>query len=118
MSRAREPAVLFKSVSKSFADIKAVIDLDLDIKKGLVVEQLLGAGQGNVLGGEFSGNVLLGYAVRNGEIVGRVKDTMIAGNLYEVLKEIAAIGRESRWIGGRVRAPHILCPRVAVSTKA
>jgi PmbA protein len=88
-----------------------------DVKEGLVVEQLLGAGQGNVLGGEFSGNVLLGYAVRNGEIVGRVKDTMIAGNLYDVLKEVAAVGREGRWVGGRLRTPHILCPRVAVSTK-
>jgi len=88
-----------------------------DIKEGLVVEQLLGAGQGNVLGGDFSGNILLGYVVSNGEIVGRVKDTMISGNIYEVLKEVAAIGREGKWIGGRARIPHIYCPRIAVSTK-
>ena len=88
-----------------------------DIKEGLVVEQLLGASQGNVLGGDFSGNILLGYVVRNGEIVGRVKDTMISGNIYEVLKEVAAIGREGKWLGGRARIPHIYCPRIAVSTK-
>jgi PmbA protein len=28
-----------------------------DIKEGLVIEQLMGAEQGNVLGGDFSGNV-------------------------------------------------------------
>ncbi len=88
-----------------------------DIKEGLVIEQLMGASQGNVLGGDFSGNVLLGYAVKNGEIVGRVKDTMVSGNIYEVLKEVNAIGREGKWVGGRLRIPHIYCPRLAVSTK-
>ncbi len=88
-----------------------------DIKEGLVIEQLMGASQGNVLGGDFSGNVLLGYAVKNGEVVGRVKDTMVSGNIYEVLKEVNAIGREGKWVGGRLRIPHIYCPRLAVSTK-
>jgi len=93
-------------------------DMLADIKEGLVVEQLMGASQGNVLGGDFSGNVLLGYSVKNGKIVGRVKDTMVSGNIYEVLKDIGAIGREGKWVGGRLRAPHIHCPRVAVSRKA
>jgi len=88
-----------------------------NIRDGLVVEQLMGASQGNVLGGDFSGNVLLGYAVRNGELVGRVKDTMVSGNIYDALKEVAAIGREGKGLGGRLRAPHICCPRLAVSTK-
>ncbi|UCC61008.1 MAG: TldD/PmbA family protein [Dehalococcoidia bacterium] len=88
-----------------------------DIKEGLVVEQLLGAAQGNVLGGDFSGNILLGYVVRNGEIVGRVKDTMVSGNVYEVLKEVAAIESEGKWVGGRVRIPHIYCHSIAVSAK-
>ena len=34
-----------------------------DIKEGLVIEHLMGAEQGNILGGDFSGNVLLGYKV-------------------------------------------------------
>ena len=92
-------------------------DMLADIEEGLVIEQLMGASQGNVLGGDFSGNVLLGYMVNNGEIVGRVKDTMVSGNIYEVLKEVGAIGREGKWVGGRLRIPHIYCPRLAVSTK-
>ena len=92
-------------------------DMLADIKDGLVVEQLIGAGQGNILGGEFSGNILLGYRVRNGEIVGRVKDTMVSGNIYEVLKDIAAIGRDGEWVAGRLRTPHICCARVSVSSK-
>ena len=92
-------------------------DMIADVKEGLVVEQLLGATQGNILGGDFSGNILLGYAVKNGDIVGRVKDTMVSGNVYEALKEVAAIGREGKWVGGRARIPHVYCPRLSVSRK-
>ena len=42
-------------------------DLFDGIKEGLVVEQLLGAGQGNELGGDFKANVALGYRIENGE---------------------------------------------------
>lgn len=88
-----------------------------DMKEGLVIEQLMGAGQGNILGGDFSGNVLLGYKVENGKIVGRVKDTMVSGNVYQVLKEITAIGSEARWIGGFLNTPHLYCPKVSVASK-
>jgi PmbA protein len=92
-------------------------DMVADIKEGLVIEQLIGASQGNVLGGEFSGNVLLGYKVEKGRIVGRVKDTMISGNIYEVLKEGIALGRKPRWVGSSLLTPPILCPNVAVAAK-
>ena len=87
-----------------------------DIKEGLVVEQLMGAEQGNILGGDFSGNVLLGYKVENGKIVGRVKDTMVSGNIYKVLKDIAAIGSEAKWIGGFLQTPPFYCEGLSVSS--
>ncbi len=95
----------------------ALDDMVNDIKEGLVVEQLMGAEQGNILGGDFSGNVLLGYKVENGKIVGRVKDTMVSGNVYQALKEIAALGREARWVGGFLQTPHIYCPSLSVAAK-
>jgi PmbA protein len=88
-----------------------------DIKEGLVIEQLMGAEQGNILGGDFSGNVLLGFKIENGKIVGRVKDTMVSGNIYQVLKEVAAIGSEAKWVGGFVLTPPIYCPRLSVASK-
>jgi PmbA protein len=88
-----------------------------DMKEGLIVEQVIGAEQGNLLSGDFGGNVLLGYKVENGEIVGRVKDTMIAGNVYRVLGELLGIGREARWVGGILRTPPLYCPRISVATK-
>jgi len=77
----------------------------------------MGATQGNILGGDFSGNVLLGYKVQNGQIVGRVKNTMVSGNVYEILKEGIVVGSDSRWLGGSMKTPSIYCPSVAVAAK-
>ena len=95
----------------------AFSDMVQDIKEGLVVEYLMGAEQGNILGGDFSGNVLLGYKIESGKIVGRVKDTMVSGNIYHVLKQVAAIGSDIRWVGSSLMTPSIYCPGLAVATK-
>ena len=92
-------------------------DMVADIREGLVVEFLMGAGQGNTLGGDFSGNVLLGYRIENGKIVGRVKDTMVVGNIYKVLNRVAAIGCETVWVGGMIQTPPIYFSSVSVSSK-
>lgn len=92
-------------------------DMLRDIKEGIVVEALIGAGQGNVLGGDFSGNVLLGYKVENGEIVGRVKDTMISGNIYDALKELITIGDEAKWVGSSLKTPAIHLAGLSVASK-
>jgi len=88
-----------------------------DIKEGLVVEQLMGAEQGNILGGDFSGNVLLGYKIENGKIVGRVKDTMVSGNTYQLLKKITAIGKDPKWVGGSLNLPPLYFSKVSVASK-
>ena len=75
----------------------------------------MGAEQGNVLGGDFSGNVLLGYKVENGKIVGRVKDTVVAGNVYKLLSNIT-VASDARWQGG-LFTPSIFCPAVSVAAK-
>ena len=92
-------------------------DMVQDIKEGLVIEYVMGAQQGNILGGDFSGNVLLGYKVENGKITGRVKDTIVSGNIYQVLRHITAIGNEIRWVGGFLQAPHIYCPSLSVASR-
>jgi PmbA protein len=88
------------------------------VKEGLVVEDLMGAGQGNVLGGDFSGNVLLGYKIEGGEIVGRVKDTVVAANVHDALNRLSAIGSEARWVNGTVHTPPLLFESMAVSAKS
>jgi PmbA protein len=88
-----------------------------EVKNGLLVEQLMGAGQGNVLGGDFAGNVLLGYRIENGRIAGRVKDTMVAGNVHQALKDVVAFGAEPRWVGGSLQVPPIYFAHLSVSSK-
>jgi PmbA protein len=92
-------------------------DMIKDMKEGLIIEQMMGAEQGNILNGDFSGNVLLGYKVEKGEITGRVKDTMVSGNVYQLLKEVLAIGNDGRWIAGYVNTPSIYCPSISIAAK-
>jgi PmbA protein len=92
-------------------------DIIKDTEEGLVVEFLIGAEQGNILNGDFSGNVLLGYKVEKGEIVGRVKNSMVSGNVYQVLRQIEAIGQETRWVEGFLLAPCLYCSSLSVATK-
>ena len=92
-------------------------DIIKDIKEGLLIDFLMGASQGNVLGGDFSGNVLLGFKIENGEVVGRVKDTMVSGNIYRALKDITAIGSQARWVGSSLLTPPIYLPSIAVASK-
>lgn len=76
-------------------------------KKGLLVHDVMGLGQGNPMSGEFSVNVQLGYKIEGGEVVGRVKDVMLAGNTYDALRNIAAIGDKAEWVGGSLLTPPI-----------
>ena len=92
-------------------------DMIKDVKEGIVVEGLLGAGQGNVLAGDFNANVLLGYRISNGKIIGRVKDTMISGNVYHALSNLVAVGSEARWLGGGLRTPALYCRGISVAAK-
>lgn len=92
-------------------------DMIADMKDGIVVERLLGAGQSNILGGDFNANVLLGYRVQKGKFAGRLKNTVINGNVYRVLKGFRAVGNDSIWVGGSLKTPSIYCADVSVATK-
>lgn len=89
-----------------------------DIKEGLLIEGLLGVGQANVLSGAFSNPAATVFKIENGKIVGRVKDAAISGNIYEHLKEIAAISDKGKWIyGGAMYAPYIRLDNLTVTAK-
>ena len=64
------------------------------------MHEFLGLGQGNPINGEFSVNVFLGYKIENGQLMGRVKDVMLAGNAFDALKNITAISKEREWVSG------------------
>ena len=83
-------------------------DLIADIKEGLLVDSVLGMGQTNILAGEFSNTVNVALKIENGEIVGRVKDVAIAGNVYNLLKNnLADLSQEVELIYGSLRLPYV-----------
>ena len=88
------------------------------ISQGILVEQLLGAGQGNELGGDFRANLSLGFLIEDGQIVGRIKDTMISGNVYEALNSVEAISEEPEIVWGTRSLPWVRTRGVEVATSA
>lgn len=89
-----------------------------NIKEGILAEQFLGSGQDNPYNGDFSMNLQLGYKIENGEIVGRLKDTMIAGNAFEVLKHgLLALSAEREWVGNSFFSPYFLLDGIMVASK-
>ncbi len=100
-----------KPGDKSFSRLVKSMD------RGIIVEGALGPHSGNIPNGDYSVGVSPGLYVENGEIVGRVKDAMVAGNVYQTLKQVVDISDTlypSYW-GAWV--PPILCDYVNVATK-
>ena len=87
-----------------------------DIADGLIVDDLIGVGQGNVISGAFSHPVGLAYRVQRGEVTGRVKDAAVAGNAYDLLKRIGGVGTDGRWLGSRW-SPSLLLDGVSVARR-
>jgi PmbA protein len=87
-----------------------------EIAEGLLVDDLIGVGQGNVIGGAFSHPVALAYRVERGEITGRVKDAAVAGNAYDLWKRVGGFGSDARWTGARY-APSVLLDGVGVARR-
>jgi PmbA protein len=100
-----------KPGDKSFRELVAAID------RGLVVEGCLGAHSGNIPNGDYSVGASPGLYVENGEIVGRVKDAMVAGNIYETLKNVVGIGDTLYPSHGGAWMPAVLFDDVSVATK-
>ena len=64
--------------------------------------------------GDFSGVVKGGFLVQRGERR-PINETLIAGNLYELLQRITGISREVRVLGGSDRIPGLRFDDVAIT---
>ncbi len=98
---------LLQPGTKSLAELVASID------NGILVDQILGGGAG--ISGDFSVNVDLGYRIHRGELVGRVKDTMVAGNIYAALKDKVELGSDADW-NGSCYTPSVLLDGLSVTS--
>lgn len=86
-----------------------------EIDKGIVIRRF----SGNVRpeSGEFSGIAKQASFIENGEVKHALKETMISGNVFEALKNILAIGSETRATLYRAYVPPILVDNVKIVSK-
>lgn len=84
--------------------------------RGIIIHGVLGAHSGNIPNGDFSIGLSPGLYVENGTIQGRVNEAMIAGNIYELLKDIVAIEDNLHPTFGGFY-PSILFDNVRVATR-
>lgn len=94
-------------------DYNSMLD---SIDEGILVDQFIGAGQSNVIAGEFSMNLALAYKIEKGQLSGRLKDVMMSGNVYEVLNQVLALGDQLHQEGSGFY-PYILLDQLSISSK-
>lgn len=83
------------------------------IDNGVLVDQILGGDPG--IAGDFSVNIDLGYRIHRGKLVGRVKDTMVAGNIYTALKDNVELGSDGDW-NGSCYTPSVLLDGLSITS--
>ncbi len=93
-------------------------DLDVMIKKmgdGLVITELNGLHSGaNGVSGDFS-LLAKGFSVKEGKKGEPVEQITIAGNFYQLLKNVRAVGSDLKFPGGNVGSPSIDVGEMAVA---
>ena len=94
---------------------KSLGEMIESIDEGLIVYQPLGGGQSNLLMGEFSLNIGLGFKIERGKIAGRVKNTMVAGNVYDTFRRVEAVSGERQLYEGCL-SPAFLFDAVPVAS--
>ena len=72
--------------------------------------------QPNLANGEFSGLILSGFLIENGEITKGLKQTMCGIHILDLLKNIDAIGDDLRDVGG-ILAPSIRVKQAMITSR-
>jgi len=86
------------------------------VRRGLLVDHVLGGGMSNTLAGEFSVNLELGFLIENGALAGRVKNCMLFGNVYELLKDgVEAVG-DTAEMKASLSMPHFYFKGISAGT--
>ena len=77
-------------------------DMLKQVDDGLIIYYLQGAHSSNPISGEFSVVATPAWKIKNGEIAYASRGVMLAGNIFEVLKNISVVGSNERQMGGLI----------------
>jgi PmbA protein len=93
-----------------------LVELVREIKEGVLVKgSLIGALHSNVITGDFSVSAETAFKIENGEVAFPLKPCTVAGNLYEALNHVIAIGNDSKNVANIV-CPSIVIDNIVVAT--
>jgi PmbA protein len=95
---------------------KTTDQLMSEVDDGLIIYYLQGAHSSNPVSGEFSVVATPAWKISKGKIAHATRGVMLAGNIFEVLKNVSAVANNERQIGQLV-APWILVENVRVIGK-
>jgi PmbA protein len=87
-----------------------------EVDDGLIVYYLQGAHSSNPVSGEFSVVATPAWKIKKGEITHPTRGVMLAGNIFEVLKNVSVVANNERKMGQLI-APWILVENVRVIGK-
>jgi PmbA protein len=87
-----------------------------EVDDGLIIYYLQGAHSSNPVSGEFSVVATPAWKIRKGEIAHATRGVMLAGNIFEVVKNVSAVADNERKMGQLI-APWILVENVRVIGK-
>jgi PmbA protein len=87
-----------------------------EVDDGLIVYYLQGAHSSNPVSGEFSVVATPAWKIKKGEIVHCSRGVMLAGNIFEVLKNVSLVGSNERQMGQLI-SPWIQVENVRVIGK-
>ena len=85
-----------------------------EVKKGIYVRNLMGVHTMSEVTGEFSLGATEAHLIENGKIKHALKDTMIAGNFFDLMKDITLIENKLSHAGSGFYLPHVLSPKIKV----
>ncbi len=100
-------SVKFATGDKSFKEILGMID------RGVIVSGVAGVSSGSNLNGDLSVR-MTGLYVENGEVVGKLKNAMITGNIYDILSNVIAVENRSHYTNSISQDPSILFDDVQI----
>ena len=87
-----------------------------EVDDGLIIYYLQGAHSSNPVSGEFSVVATPAWKIKKGEIVHCSRGVMLAGNIFEVLKNVSVVGSNERQMGQLI-SPWIQVENVRVIGK-
>jgi len=95
---------------------KTADQLMSEVDEGLIIYYLQGAHSSNPVSGEFSVVATPAWKIKKGKIEHATRGVMLAGNIFEVLKNVSDVANNERQLGQLV-APWILVENVRVIGK-